>query len=1676
MDSRSKGKAPVRASDAVQQLLEDLEKSGSSGNGALLANLRSLHGELKQKPTRASTSQQPKTRIPTESPSAAQLRIAHEEAKARRLAAEAEKARAEAALKSYRASPSAKPAPKASNDIKSKTPSGTSTPRTLSPAERRPKPSKMTSLMHILFMGLNVQARPWEAPTSDLLALQQARRSIGGYQFNQQRKTKEMTALLDEVRAIGGNEADALQILLDMVDRKISKEEAEKKMEALKSDKKKDDKGLSIAEKEELARLEIRAQQLKLQKLQLQRREQERKEVEDIQKRIRDLSLPVRLTKPDAQLYDDHPLKGRLRDPMAFAGFDDLGGHGGHGGSPAFGEFGDDMFGPEDQLYDDDLDDMSMLDQAQHPKARQGGKSTSAHPLMIGAQKPAYETLGNTGLPKLNVPGRPPAARRAQTTPAAVNFRIQPNDPRLDPRSAYYNHQYAQAYRLQQQRDAQQLQLAKQAEEEKARKLALEKKAMAEEREQSLIDAQIYQERKLQEEARIRAAQQAREQDLLRKRNELDHVRSLEEIAQHQEELDYLEDLLTKNPHAMIPGLDMNRLQTDPNALRYVLELVEENIRKPEAIRRSADVLEQALQGDREAAKKRKDIARQERELNRLEALLTQHPQATIKGLDLQQIQTDPDILAKALRQVEEFISRGENPIEIPLRTSVGERLNEARTTRQLSAAEQRLADKFLMATPALQLTHLNSLPSASLRQRFLESAMLQADFAQAQDLVERYRPYGFNLVIPSDAAARIRTPQPAAAPEVPTIVVEATKSPPPTQDNAPSFPFPDMTTGNIPLSSPSAWQGEEKEGLAGQTTALSTYVLAPSAGLPHLPSPPMNTPGRISAVHPSAAAAARAREADIERQKSQEAALARQKAYDEELAAEQAELAAAEAEIERERQELVEADEALRRAEEAKAIEEELRRTEEEAQALLDRQDEARARAAAELEEAAQIQARQMAEAEAAEHDAWGSLPPPPADFVAGSPIVAPLPTPPLPVAAPGDPWGSPLVQVNEEVANIENDPAWGEGTAELKGAPAAPESVKSASPAPSNFGTPKSEARSTRFSPKAASVAPITGHATSANEPAATAADAWPPSPTFAPTLKLRSGATSLVGSPAASLKAASVKAASVKAASVRSPSAKGASPLLAPVKTPSVKAFSPASAASKLSTPVITPVPASPAPSVRSEKLATPALVPESVSASPVVSEKASSPKSAKAATPTPSVHSTPKAATPATPKITTPAAPIKATPILPVSSSPLIASPAKSATPKVATPPTPKAATPKAATPVASAAAWKSPTAKVDSSAKTATPKVLSAWGSPAVSAKDVSSAKPSPVPAVADVWGSPAASVKAVSSAKPSPAPVIADAWGSPSVKGTPKKAAAVHSNQHVDVWGAASPAEATTPPAKSTPLAGAWGSPAAVPAASPKVASPAKSAASKASKGSKASLYKGNPMSPAFGITPGVPTDDGENMDNNFEGAGVAASEPGFVSTAIKGVDPVVVSMVEPPTPPPAAVSPLKTPAPGAGVAAATVPAHEDDELLPGEEYTDYSDEGEHDGGAYADDDFDPSTFPIYMAGEPIEPGFTVVMNPPPHVFQEEYPKQSAAVTIEAILDHMARLAHNHGYDAIYQCAYQEEPESIFVQGYMVHLEPTGAPSPSAGGPSDVPDKNAGKATVVSDASTPGWS
>lgn len=97
--------------------------------------------------------------------------------------------------------------------------------------------------------------------------MNQARKALGNYKFGDEKRTRALTGLLDEVRARGGDDADAIKVLRDFIDRKIDEEEAEKRMKAIEDAKKSETKGISLAEQEEIARLEIKAQQLTLQKL-----------------------------------------------------------------------------------------------------------------------------------------------------------------------------------------------------------------------------------------------------------------------------------------------------------------------------------------------------------------------------------------------------------------------------------------------------------------------------------------------------------------------------------------------------------------------------------------------------------------------------------------------------------------------------------------------------------------------------------------------------------------------------------------------------------------------------------------------------------------------------------------------------------------------------------------------------------------------------------------------------------------------------------------------------------------------------------------------------------------------------------------------------------------------------------------------------------------------------------------------------------------------------------------------------------------------------------------------------------------------------------------------------------------------------------------------------------------
>lgn len=254
---------PACSTDVLASLRSVRQASGGPSEGSF-ANIRALKEQQQEQQRRAGATRdtQPRTRVTVESPSAAAARVAWEEARARRLAAEAAKAQVEERLKNAKssgkkASPDSPQGPMAS--------AARSTPHLSK--QKPPKPSKVSSMFHNLVLGLNVQARPWEAPTKDLIALEQARRSLGNQQFILDKRTKVLKGLLNEVRARGGDDADTIKVLRDLIYRKISEEEAEKRLKAFEEGKKTEDKGMTLAEKEELARLEIKAQQLTLQKL-----------------------------------------------------------------------------------------------------------------------------------------------------------------------------------------------------------------------------------------------------------------------------------------------------------------------------------------------------------------------------------------------------------------------------------------------------------------------------------------------------------------------------------------------------------------------------------------------------------------------------------------------------------------------------------------------------------------------------------------------------------------------------------------------------------------------------------------------------------------------------------------------------------------------------------------------------------------------------------------------------------------------------------------------------------------------------------------------------------------------------------------------------------------------------------------------------------------------------------------------------------------------------------------------------------------------------------------------------------------------------------------------------------------------------------------------------------------
>jgi len=1090
-------------------------------------------------------------------------------------------------------------------------------------------------------------------------------------------------------------------------------------------------------------------------------------------------------------------------------------------------------------------------------------------------------------------------------------------------------------------REAQQVKLHQQAEAEKTRKLDMEKKALADERAQALIDAQIYQEKKLREEARAKAAQDAAQRahdvEIAQKRQELQQVRSMEEILAAEEQLNYLEDLLRSNPRAAVPGLDPRRLTDEPTLLPHVLRLVEDNIRRPEGTRHSARTLQESLERERADKERRERLHKHEQELNRLEMLLTQHPQATIKGLDLSRLNSDPNILQQALRHVDDCIRRGENPLEIPLPGSGQPLLNEARVRDQRSDGERSLVHRFLQITPEEQIHYLRSFPNHAAQDRFLQGVMEDADLPRGQQIIDRFTPYGFNLQLSADAASRPPPFEPAVAPSVPTIIVDQLLSPPPTQDTETAYPFPSMSNTVAADNLRAGWKGKGRETQDGLSSSKPTYVVIDnhSISTPHLPSPPTTTPGRTSVAHPSAAATAAAAAASA-------AAELLEKQQDED------DLAAEEAELERERQEIVEAEEALSRAENEQATIEAQRRAEEAAVEALRAQDEARDRAAAELEEAAQAQALEMAEAESATRGAWSPLSDPPADFVAKSPALAPLPTPPVelvtPAAQVNDPWGPPPEDPIEEPANIENDPAWGEASAQINDAWGSPKSKGTPVSVSSKAASVK-PATSRHSSPKASSKAPSVVQTASPARifsKAASPAAGWSPLPTPVATPNVASINANKLASPVMSVKAVSIHSSSHKAASIQSPSVKAST-----IRSPSVKAVSPLiPASSKSRSPSVTSVLSHHTPSVHSIKEASPR--PTSVHTPPATS-------------PVLSIHSTPRATTPATLKNATPVAPRETSPFF--APDTISASPARSVLAKATSPSgTPKAATPRLSTPALT------PKANTPAAAPTAPlASELDAWGAGTV--KTASPAK-STVSEARDAWGPPLQSNKAVTPAK-SPADVITDAWGSPKAASSVAKSPSVASNKVHNAWGSSSPAKTATP--------------LLAPVVSPKPTSPTKSTVSKAST-AKANSLRDKLVSPAFGLAAaGRSSQSGQTTPEHIEGP----------RTAVEGSDPVVVSMTEP-------VTPYEVDAVKVNTEGAAQP-----EAYPDEEYEDYSEDGEE----VEEDAFDPEDYPIYMKGDPLPPGYRLLETSQPHAFQERYPKSGPDVSEEKIFNYFAEVA-----------------------------------------------------------------
>ena len=174
-----------------------------------------------------------------------------------------------------------------------------------------------------------------------------------------------------------------------------------------------------------------------------------------------------------------------------------------------------------------------------------------------------------------------------------------------------------------------------------------------------------------------------------------------------------------------------------------------------------------------------------------------------------------------------------------------------------------------------------------------------------------------------------------------------------------------------------------------------------------------------------------------------------------------------------------------------------------------------------------------------------------------------------------------------------------------------------------------------------------------------------------------------------------------------------------------------------------------------------------------------------------------------------------------------------------------------------------------------------------------------------------------------------------------------------------DAWGTASPAKSKSSGKMASVAAAGWGSP--VQSISGKATSPTPEGID--GWGASNSPKKA-PVSPAFGLI--------DSSDQSAVGGGWH-DEPS--RTTSKEITIVTTNA--------AAQTSLSLPA--------------DDSVLEDE--------------AEGEDYFDPEDFPVFMAGEHLEPGMVMIMDPPPHAFRESYPKTSPAVTDAAVVNWMATLA-----------------------------------------------------------------